>query len=183
MELLEENITAAAASGGATVAAATAGELGATTTADLGDVQEAAAATEPATAAEKASKGSIGGIRVDVGGLEAAQWLPIETSEQLAAALYIADTLSQFGKQLGVKGSGFSAQELQEAAEMVAGAAAAAEAGQGDGEGKGAVPVEKESAELVAAQQWLAGLYQQLLQVRFQYTSVCHSKRVIGPAP
>jgi hypothetical protein len=103
---------------------------------------------------------------VDVVGLEAAQWLPTETSEQLATALYVADTLAQFGKQLGVKGSGVSAQELQEAVEMVAGAGAAAlQGGEGGQEGRGAVWIEKESTELVAAQQFLAGLYQQLLQV------------------
>jgi hypothetical protein len=115
----------------------------------------AANGSAPSTsaAADAASKALLlAPEQLDVPGLSDAKHLAPEQSAELGQLLYVADTLSQFARQLGVKGC--SSSELQ-ATLQAAGAAAAGAAEEAEGGAQRA----KE------AQRWLGHTYQQLLKV------------------
>jgi hypothetical protein len=132
LELLTEELTAAA------LAAAN------------GSVPSTSAA---AAAADEASRALLTAPeQLDVPGLSDAKHLAPEQSAELGQLLYVADTLSQFARQLGVKGC--SSSELQGTLQA-AGAAAAGAAEEAEGGAQRA----KE------AQRWLGHTYQQLLKV------------------
>jgi hypothetical protein len=95
----------------------------------------------------------LSGEQSDLPCIRAVQPLEGEASLQLSRALYVADTLTQFAKQLGVKGA--SMAELEG---MLDAAAAAAAVGGANLGGDGTVARE--------ALQWLACTYQRLLKVR-----------------
>ena len=120
-----------------------------------------AAAAGPAAAGE-ASNTSLALLpaeQVDLSCLGSARTLDEEASQQLGQVLYVADTLSQFGKQLGLKSC--STTELQALLEAAAaGAAVGAAAGDGD---------TKVVREALA---WLACAYQGLLKVCDSWTVI-----------
>jgi hypothetical protein len=129
LELLTEELTAAAFA-----------------TAANGNVPGTSAAA--AAAADEASKALLlAPEQLDVPGLSDAKHLAPEQSAELGQLLYVADTLSQFARQLGVKGC--SSSELQ-ATLQAAGAAEEAEGG---------------AQRAKEAQRWLGHAYQQLLKV------------------
>jgi hypothetical protein len=136
LELLSEELTAAA--------------LAAAAAANSNGPSSSAAA---AAAADDASKAlALAPEQLDVPCLSNAKHLAPQQSAELGQLLYVADTLSQFARQLGVKGC--SSSELQ-ATLQAAGAGAADEA---DGSGQ----------RTREAQRWLGHTYQQLLKVRGQ---------------
>jgi hypothetical protein len=105
-----------------------------------------------AAAADEASKALLlAPEQLDVPGLSDAKHLAPDQSAELGQLLYVADTLSQFARQLGVKGC--SSSELQATLQAAGAAAGAAE------EAEGGVQRAKE------AQRWLGYTYQQLLKV------------------
>lgn len=129
LELLSEELTAAAAAAAARGAAAEA------------NGNKAALALLPAE-------------QVDLACLASLQHLDGAASQHMGQLLYVADTLSQFGKQLGLKGC--SANELQGMLDAVAAGAAVSDASGADA---------KVVREALA---WLACTYQGLLKVRSQ---------------
>lgn len=135
LELLSEELTAAAAAALAaqTDAAAAEGDAGATASGT------AAVALLPAQ-------------QVDLTCLSEAQHLDEAAAQHMGQMLYVADTLGQFGKQLGLKGC--TAAELQATLDAVAAGAAV---GAGDDTGDGKLVRE--------ALAWLACTYQGLLKV------------------
>lgn len=154
LALLTEELTAAAAAAAGPSRTASA----AADTAARPSTSAAAAAAAESSAAEATGKGLATLLppeQLDVPCLSEAKHLPPEQSEELGQLLYVADTLGQFSRQLGVNGC--SHAELQGMLEAAA-AAAAAEAAD-----------EKQREAL----KWLAHTYQQLLKVGSQ----CHVVR------
>jgi hypothetical protein len=91
--------------------------------------------------------------QLDVPCLSDAKHLAPEQSAELGQLLYVADTLSQFARQLGVKGC--SSSELQGILQAASGGTGAAAADDGDASGQ----------RTRDAQRWLGHTYQQLLKV------------------
>jgi hypothetical protein len=124
-------------------------ELAAAATAAL------AGATDGAAAADALPLVLLPAQQADLACLSSAQHLDEAASQRLGQLLYVADTLGQFSRQLGVKGC--SVSELEGILDAVA-AGAAVGGAVGDG------PEAKVVREALA---WLACTYQGLLKVRF----------------
>lgn len=140
LELLSEELTAAAA---AALAAQKDQQ-------DGGDVAAAAAAAgTPRRLALPAAE------QADLACLASAQHLDEAQSQRMGQLLYVADTLSSFSRQLGLKGC--SSAELQGMLDVVA-AGAAVGGALGDGQDAKAVR---------EALRWLACTYQGLLKVQY----------------
>lgn len=126
-------------------------ELTAAATAALATQQDADAAG--VDAAEKLPLALLTAEQADLVCLSSAQHLDEAASQHMGQVLYVADTLSQFAKQLGLKGC--SMVELQGILDAVA-AGAAVGGAVGDG---GDAKVVREALA------WLACTYQGLLKV------------------
>lgn len=139
-------------------------ELAAAAAAALTAQMDAAAAADGdagANAAGTAAVALLPAEQVDLTCLSEAQHLDEAAAQHMGQMLYVADTLGQFGKQLGLKGC--TAAELQATLDAVAAGAAV---GAGDDTGDGKLVRE--------ALAWLACTYQGLLKVSCPRLVVLH---------
>lgn len=130
-------------------------ELTAAATAALAD------AASDADTAEKLPAMLLPADQTDLACLSSAEHLDEAASQHMSRVLYVADTLSQFSKQFGLKGC--SMAELQATLDAVA-AGAAVGGAMGDG---GDAKVVREALA------WLACTYQGLLKVCCALAQVC----------
>jgi len=168
LELLAEELAAAAAQGRAGAKAAAAGG---TAAAPEATCSRAVSSSPPAAAKEALHTGHalLPSEQLDLVCLSEAKHLSDLESLQLGQVLYVADTLSQFARQLKVKGCSYA--DLKDLLAAAAPAAVSVAESSSSGGTAGASAAEKGAKEVTdverkGALQWLAFTYQQLLKVR-----------------
>lgn len=174
LELLAEELAAAAAQGRAdTGTAAAEGTAPGPEAASSRAVSSSPAVVANKEAIHAAGHPLLPPEQLDLVCLADAKHLSSAESLQLGQLLYVADTLSQFAKQLKVKGcshaelKGLLAAAAPPAVPAADSSSSAGTAGQGPAGASAAVTAVNEATDMErkAALQWLACTYQQLLKV------------------